>query len=142
MLPVEAVDADDEGDAPPLEEVDRGETGLGSADVEEDHGPQRADGEVVPHEPEPLLSGRTEEIQHQVPADGDPAEVQRHGGGRLPGEALKVVDAQARGGQPFLGAQRDDLADRSDHGGLPDPEAAGDQDLDRVGCRGPLDLSP
>ena len=45
----------------------------------------------------------------------------------------QVVDADARVGQVLLGAQRPDLADRADQGGLADPEAAGDQDLDRGG---------
>src|SRR3954454_14826353 len=58
--PVEFIDSDQERQIARLEEVDRGEAVLQSADVDEN---DRADGaadQVVPHEPEPTLPRRTE----------------------------------------------------------------------------------
>src|SRR5690606_3661042 len=82
----------------------------------------------------PLLAGRAEEVQHEVVGDGDPAEVEGDRGGTFLLDAVQVVDVQPGQGQRLLGAQRHDLTDRADHGGLAHAEAAGDQDLDRVGC--------
>jgi hypothetical protein len=91
----------------------------------------RAPRQFVPQEPESVLAGRTEQVQHQVLVDGDATEVQRHGGGGLALHARQIVDAGGQFGDQFLGAQRSDLADRGHHGGLPDAETAGYEDFDR-----------
>src|SRR5882757_884888 len=76
-------DGDQEGQLARLEEVNRGEAVRQASHVDED---DRADGaahQVVPHEPEPALSGRAEQVEHQVLVEGDAAEVHRHRGGGL-----------------------------------------------------------
>ncbi|MNC89022.1 hypothetical protein D3C83_49100 [compost metagenome] len=65
-LTVPAVDADDEGQFRLFEVVDGREAVGQAAGVHED---DRADGpayEVVPHEPEPVLSGRAEQVENQI----------------------------------------------------------------------------
>jgi hypothetical protein len=126
---LEAVDADEEGYGAPLEVVDGGETVLQAAGVGEHDGTERALGQLVPHEPEPLLSGRPEEVQHQVLAQCDAAEVHGHGGGVLALDTARVVDRTSGLREQLLGAQRPDLADRTDECGLAHAEAAGHQDL-------------
>ncbi len=128
---VEAVDADHEGDAAVLEEVDGRETALQSPGVRQNDRAERAVDQVVPHEPEAFLARCAEEVHHQVGADGDPAEVHRDGCRVLGRHPSDVVDADSGHGQVFLRAQRRDLADRADHRGLAHAEAARDQDLHR-----------
>jgi hypothetical protein len=64
--PVERVDGDDERHAARLEVVDRGEAVAEPAGVGEDHRADGAAGELVPHEVEPLLAGRAEQVQHDL----------------------------------------------------------------------------
>jgi hypothetical protein len=128
--PVEAVDGDDERYMTFLEVVDRRE-GVGQpAGVGEDHGTEGTVGKLVPHEPEPVLARRAEQVQQQMLADGDPAEIHRDGGGPLVLDARQVVEAGAHHGEGLLGGQRPDLADRADEGGLAHPEPARDDDLE------------
>jgi hypothetical protein len=130
---LEAVDADHERDGAPLEVVDGGEAVLQAPGVGQHDGAQRALGQLVPHEPEPLLAGRAEEVQHQVLAQGDPPEVHGDRGGVLALHPADVVDGAPGLGEQFLGAQRPDLADRADEGGLAHAEPAGHQDLEGDG---------
>src|SRR5690242_16040804 len=71
---LEAVDAHHERYGAPLEVVDGRETVLQAARVGEYDGAQGAGGELVPQEPEAVLSGRPEEVEHQVLAERDAAE--------------------------------------------------------------------
>ncbi len=103
------------------------------AGVHQHDGTDRATGDVVPHEPEAVLARRAEQVQDQVLGKGDPAEVHGDRRGRLVRQHRQVVDRYGRLGHQRLGAQRLDLADRSDQGRLADAEAAGDDDLDREG---------
>lgn len=130
---VEAVDGDEEGDGAPLEVVHGGEAVLEAAGVGQHDRAERALGQLVPHEPEPLLPGRAEQVQHQVLAQRDTAEVHGHRGGVLALHAADVVDRPSGLGQQLLGAQRPDLTDRADEGRLAHAEAAGHQDLERDG---------
>jgi hypothetical protein len=115
---------------PALEVVDGGEAVGQSPGIGEDHRAERSDGELVPHEPEPLLSGRAEEIEHQIAAQADPAEVHRDRGGGLPFHPGRAVSTQAALGERLLGSQWPDLAHGADKRGLTHAEAPGQQDLD------------
>ena len=80
---VERVDGDDERHAVRLEVVDRREAVVEALRVDEH---DRADGpahEVVPHEAEAVLAGGAEQVEDQVVAERDAAEVHRHGRRRL-----------------------------------------------------------
>jgi hypothetical protein len=90
-------------------------------------------GELVPHEPEPFLSGCAEQVEHQVLTEGDASEVHGDGGGPLALDTADVIDRAACLGEQFLGAQRPDLADRAHERGLAHAEAAGHEDLERDG---------
>jgi hypothetical protein len=127
---VEAVERDDERYLPALEVVDGGEAVGQSPGIGEDHRAERPDGELIPHEPEPLLPGRAEEIEHQIAAQADPAEVHRDRGGGLPFHPGRAVGAQAALGEWLLGTQRPDLAHRTDQRGLAHAEPPRQQDLD------------
>ena len=63
---VEAVDRDDEREPAPLEVVDGREAVGQPAGVGQHHRAERTEGQLVPHEPEPVLAGRAEQVQHQV----------------------------------------------------------------------------
>src|SRR5579863_327578 len=128
---VEAVDGDDERQPLRLEVVDRGEAVTQPPDVGEHDGTERSVGKLVPHEGEALLAGEAEQVERDGAPQRDPAEVERDGGGGLAVDARKVVESDARRGQRLLRAQRPDLADRADKGGLARAEAAGDEDLVR-----------
>ncbi|MEZ5208237.1 MAG: hypothetical protein R2690_14990 [Acidimicrobiales bacterium] len=94
--------------------------------------PMGAAHQVVPHELEPVLSGRAEQVQDQVRAEGDATEVHGDGGRRLAGVgATGLVDAFRHLGHGRFGRQRSDLGDRPHERRLPDGKAAGDDDLDR-----------
>src|SRR5690242_7752862 len=80
---VEHVYRDEEGDVAPFEEVDRGEAGVEAASVYEHDRSDGALGEFVPHEPEPVLTGGTEQVEHDLGIDGDAAEVQGDCGARF-----------------------------------------------------------
>ena len=127
---VEAVDGDNERHLTFLEVVHGREAVGEPAGVGQDHGAERPIGQFVPHEPEAVLARRAEQVQQQVAAEGDPAEVHRDGGGPLVLHPGQIVIAGADGGQEFLGAQRPDLADRTDEGRLTGAEAARDNDLE------------
>jgi hypothetical protein len=130
---VEHVDRHDERGLAPLEEVERVEAVLQAACVRHDHRPERAVRELVPHEPEPVLAGRAEQVQDVRRIERHPAEVERHGRGRLRPHTRQVVRADRGGGDRLLGAQRLDLRDRTDERGLPDPEPARDEEFDGSG---------
>jgi hypothetical protein len=66
LAAVEVVDGDDVRQPAALEVVERGEAVLEAAGVGQDDGADRAAHQVVPHEPEPLLARRTEQVEHQV----------------------------------------------------------------------------
>ena len=130
---VEFVDRDQERQVARLEEVDRGEAVLQPSDVDQD---DRADGaadQVVPHEPEPALAGRAEQVQHQILVEGDAAEVHRHRRGGLRRGRVEAVDALRGVGHQRLGPQRHDLGDRAHERRLAGAEPAGDDDLRRGG---------
>ncbi|AWZ08407.1 serine/threonine protein kinase [Streptomyces sp. ICC4] len=131
----EVVAGHDEGRAVVFEPVD-GVPGVGEAPgVDEDDGAEGAGEEPVPQEPEPLLAGGAEQVEHVVGVEGDAAEVEGHGGGVLPGDPgdpVDVVDRLAGLGHRLFGVQRADLADRADHRGLADAETAHDDDLQSV----------
>src|ERR1700761_4777918 len=140
---VEDIERDDEWYFPALEVVDRGEAIGQPARVGEHHRAERAKRELVPHEPEPLLPGRAEQVEHQVLAERDAAKVHRHRRGGLALHARRVVDVLADLRQRFLGPQWPDLAHRTDQRGLAYAEPAGEQDLDRAvpaGCRPAVSL--
>jgi hypothetical protein len=139
---VEAVDAHHEGDGAPLEVVDGREAVLQAAGVGEHDGTEGAGGELVPQEPEAVLAGCAEEVQDEVLAQRDAAEVHGDRGGVLALHPAGVVDGTARLRQQFLGAQRLDLAHGADQGGLAHAEAARHQDLEGDGLdRGPAPFS-
>ncbi|GAA3074028.1 hypothetical protein GCM10020000_68750 [Streptomyces olivoverticillatus] len=127
---VEAVDGQGEGDAAPLEVVDGGEAVREPPGVGQHDRAERALGQLVPQEPEALLAGGAEQVEDQVFAQGDPAEVHGDGGGVLAFHPVDVVHRAPRLGQQLFGAQRLDFADGTDEGGLADAEAARDQDLE------------
>jgi hypothetical protein len=91
----EAVQRDDEGHLAPLEVVDGREAVGQPPDVGQDDDPERAVREVVPHEPESLLPGHAEEVDHQAGLDGDPAEVHGHRRRPLGLDAGGHVDGRA-----------------------------------------------
>jgi len=63
---IEAVDGDDERHPVSLEVVDRGETVSDAPRIGQHHGTDGTDGQFVPHEPETLLAGRAEQIEHEL----------------------------------------------------------------------------
>jgi hypothetical protein len=130
---VEAVDRHHERRAALLEVIDGREGVRQPPRVGEHHRADRAVRELVPHEPEALLAGRAEQVQDQVGAERDPPEVHRDRGGGLAVNCAGVIHADAPVAERLLGAQRPDLADRADQGGLPCPEPAGDEDLEGRG---------
>src|SRR5205814_5208980 len=65
QAPVERVDPDGEGQVGPFEVVDRRVAVAQARAVPHDERPERALGQVVPHEPEPGLAGRAEQVQLQ-----------------------------------------------------------------------------
>jgi hypothetical protein len=85
----------------------------------------------VPHEAEAVLAGGTEQVELEVLVDGDAAEVQRDRGGGLRRYLPGAVDLSGDRGHRRFGGQRRDLGDHRHRGGLTDPEAPGDNDLDR-----------
>ena len=76
---VEHVVRDDERQPAVLEVVDRGEALGKPAGIDEDYGADRPADQVVPHEPEPVLPGRAEQVEDQVVVERDAAEVHRDG---------------------------------------------------------------
>src|SRR3984957_5571708 len=100
---VEDVERDDERDIPALEVIDCGEAVGEPPGVGKHHRPERAEREFVPHEPEPLLPGRAEQVEHQVLAQRDAAEVHRHRGDGLALDAGLAVDVLSSPGPRFLG---------------------------------------
>jgi hypothetical protein len=63
---VEAVQPDDVGQPAVLEEVDGRERVGQPSGVDEHHGADRALDQVVPHEPEAVLTGGAEQIEDQL----------------------------------------------------------------------------
>jgi len=136
LLAVEAVEGDDERQARVLEVVDGGEAVGEPPRVDQN---DRADGaahQVVPHEPEAVLAGRTEEVQDQVLVERDASEVHGDRRGRLVPRVGEVVDARGRGCHHGLGAQRIDLRDSADERGFAHAEAARHHDLRGSGGAG------
>jgi hypothetical protein len=130
--PVETIHRDDERYLPALEIVDGGKTIGEAAGIGEDHRAERANGQLVPHEPEPLLAGRPEQVEHEIASKAYPAEVHRDGRCGLPLDAGYVVGPHPAFGQRFFGTQRPDLAHRPDQRRLANPETASEQDLYRT----------
>jgi hypothetical protein len=127
---VEDVDGHDERQLTPFEVVHGRKAVDEPAGVGQDHGSERPVGQVVPHEPEPVLPRGPEEVEGQPGAHRDPAEVHRHGRRGLVAHAAEVVHADALLGERFLGTQRPYLADRADQRGLAHPEPPGHEDLE------------
>lgn len=93
---VELVDRDDERHPALLEVADCAETVGQAAGVDQYHGADRADDKVIPGEPEPVLAGGAEQIQHHLLLrESEAAEVQRDGGGGLVLHSRKRVDTAA-----------------------------------------------
>src|SRR5690606_27363820 len=101
---VELVERHQERQTARLEVVDGGEAVLEPAGVDQHHGTDGAADQVVPHEPEPVLAGRAEQVQDQVVGEADTAEVHRHRGGRLHRNTGQVVDSGTGVGDQRLGA--------------------------------------
>src|SRR5262249_5624600 len=89
---VEAVHTYDERQLALFEVVDGCEAVGEPAGVGEHDRTNGASVDIVPHEPEPVLARRTEQVQDQVLVEGDPAEVHRHSGRGLVGEVGEIVD--------------------------------------------------
>jgi hypothetical protein len=100
---VELVDSDQERQVAMLEEIDRGEAVLQTSAVHQDDRADRAAHQVVPHEPESALTRRSEQIEHQILIEGDPAEVHRDRGGPLVRGGVDHVDAGGGVGDHRLG---------------------------------------
>lgn len=130
---VEAVHRDQERGGAALEVVHRRETVGQPAGVGQHHRPERAQRQLVPQEPEPVLARRAEQVQHDVLVDADPAEVHGHGRRALALDAVHVVDADAGVGEHLLRLEGADLAHRADQRGLADAEPTRDEDLHREG---------
>src|ERR1022692_1363662 len=126
---VKAIDGDNERQLAFLEVVDRREAVSEPASVGQDHGAERTVGELIPHEPETLLAGSAEEVQHEPAGEGDPAEVHGDSGRGLAVNAAQIVVADALGAQALLCVQWPDLADRADERRLARTEPARDEDL-------------
>ena len=90
---VELVDRHDERQVLGLEVVQRRERRIESGRVDQHDRADGAQAQVVPHEPEPSLAGSPEQVEHEILGQGQPTEVHGHGGGRLGGHGLEVVDA-------------------------------------------------
>ncbi len=122
----------DERGAAGLQPVDRVEGVVEPAGVDEHDRAQAAHEQPVPQEPEPFLAWRAEQVEHLLVGEADPAEVEGDRGTGLAWCVARVVDALAGLGHGLLGAQRPDLADRADEGGLAHAEAADDDDLEAL----------
>jgi hypothetical protein len=114
-----------------LEVVDRRKAVVQPAGVHHDQCPQRTDGQVRPHEPEPVLARRAEQVELDLVVHGDPAEVQGGRGGGLRRYVPGPVDRRGHVGHRRLGGQHRDLRDVRDGRRLAHPEATGDHDLHR-----------
>ena len=130
---VELVHRDEKWQVAVFEEVDRGEAVLQAPAVDQDHRADRAAHQVVPHEPESALPRSTEQVEHQILVQSDPAEVHRYRGGPLVRGGLHHVDACGSVGDHCLGPQRHDLRHRADERRLTGTEPARDDDLRRRG---------
>jgi hypothetical protein len=128
---VKGVDGHDERQLASLEVIDGREAVAQAAGIGQHDGSERAVGQVVPHEPEPVLTRGAEQVQHESGAHRDPAEVHRNGRRGLVGHPGEVIHPDSHLGQGLLRAQRPDLADRADHRGLAYAETPGYDDLDR-----------
>ena len=131
----------------PFEVVDGREAVRQPAGVGEHDRAERTEGQLVPEEPEAVLAGRAEQVEHDVVADADAAEVHRDRRGPLALHAGEVVGADAGVGEDLLGLQRHDLADRATSVVLPTPKPPAIRILIAVGtwirrCRGQSDRRP
>jgi hypothetical protein len=120
---------DDEGNAALLVVVHGREAVGEPPGVGEDHGAERAAGQLIPHEPESFLARRTEQVERQVVANRDPAEVQGDRGGGLALHALEAVNLRTRRAERLLGTQRPDFGHRADEGCLAGSEPPRNEDL-------------
>jgi len=132
---VEAVDGDQVRQPSVLEEVDGGEAVGEPTRVHHHHRTDGTTDQLVPHEPEPRLARRAEQIEDQIAVDADPAEVHGHRGRRLTRHLPVVVDTHTGRGHDRLGGQRGDLRDRPHQRRFTDAEATGDDNLRR--CHAP-----
>ena len=128
---LELVDRHDERQPLVLEVVQRRERLVQAGGVDQDDRPDRAQAQVVPHEPEAALARGAEEVEDEVLGEGQASEVHGHGGGRLGGHRGEIVDTLRLVGDEGLGTQRLDLGDRADQRRLAHAETTGDHDLRR-----------
>ncbi len=138
---VETVHSDDEWQLSLFEVVHGRETVGEPPGVGENDGTDSAPHDVVPHEPEPVLSRRAEQIEDQILVQGDPAEVHCDRGRRLVGEVGQVVDVCPGLGHDRLGPQGYDLGHRTDKSRLAGAETTSNDDLDRSSGDGGVDPS-
>src|SRR5699024_10053089 len=103
---VEAVHGHHEVDTAALEKIDRSERTVQASGIGQHNRTQRTACQLVPHEPEPFLARRAEDIEDQLATECDPAEVQRHGRTGLRLDTGEVVHAGTRLAEHFLRAQR------------------------------------
>src|ERR1022692_4437249 len=130
-LAVEAIDRDDEGQASRLEVVD-GRKRVGQPPgVHQDDSADRALDEVIPHEPETMLTRRADQVEDQASVQGHPAEVHGDRGCGLVWHVRQVIDTDAGRRHNSLGGERGDLRHRPDESGLAHTKTAGNNDLDR-----------
>ena len=130
-LAIEPVHRYDERQPCGFEIVHRRERVGQPTSIHQHHRPDRAMDEVVPHEPEPSLSGRAEQVQDQACVERRTAEVHRHGRHGLVRGERQVVEILRSHGHHSLGGQRRDLGNRADERGLAHAETARHHDLHR-----------
>src|SRR5205823_8076124 len=98
--------------------------------VHEHHRTDRAPAQLVPEEAEAGLARGAEQVEHEIGAERDAAEVEGDRRGRLARALAQRIELRAGLGEVRLGGERDDLRDRPDEGRLPHTEPAGHDDLD------------
>src|SRR5690606_15860605 len=128
---VEAVDGHQVRQAAVLEEVDGRETVRQAPRVDQHHRADRATYQLIPHEPEPGLTWRAEQVEDQVTVDRDPPEVHRDRRGRLARHVIDVVHAHPGRGHDGLGGQWGDLRHGTHQCRLAHAEPTGDDYLRR-----------
>lgn len=119
MDPTEkGIDGDHKRNPCRLELVDHGEAVLKSATSDHDHGTNGTANQVIPDEVEAILTRSAEQVEDEVVAETDTAEVHRNRGRGLLCFASDV-DALAMRRERRLGRGRFDLRDRTKKGALP-----------------------
>ena len=117
-----------------LEVVDRREAVGEPAGVDQHDRADGATDELVPHEPEPVLPGRAEQVQDQVAAERDATEVHRDRGRGLARLALELSSMPTLTVVMAASVVSGAISEIDAHErGLAGTEAAGDDDLHRGG---------